>query len=135
MSGPTGNPLIDAVLTSAAEQDSVRCAQVMTVAYRNNGQSTFTRAQIVTLWGQQYPSDLSGTGQQQIGLRQRRAESSLSKTVAVIRDGSTSLIGDAEVLAWLGARDLIAAGLPPGYSIPVNPGDIDEVTDLIENRS
>ncbi len=135
MTAPTGNTLVDAVLTAAADQDAVRCAQVMTVAYANNGQSSFTRSQLVTLWGGQYPGDLSGTGQQAISLRQRRAEPLLSRTVAVIRDGAMSLIGDAEVLAWLGARDMIAGSLPPGTSVPVNPGDVDEVTDLIENRS
>jgi hypothetical protein len=124
------NDNAEKILTAARNVDAVRCATVMHTAYVGDGGTTYSRQNLVALWGTQFPGEAHGVGAASLPNRVTRAMQLLSRTIMIIRDGQSYAIGNDEVLAWMAVRNSLV-GMPGAQLLQISPADVERVNEMV----
>lgn len=132
---PEINPLLEALILAARDRDCVRACYLMVGVYEQDGTVQFAKAVMLALWRDQFPSD-NGTGAGAITQRFARAIQALGHTIAVNRDGSTMILQDSAICAWLAARNGLIGALPSQINdLPLTNAAIAELAQLLDDRA
>ena len=135
MTEPNPDPNVEAMIVAARDRDAVRTCFLMDEVYREDGTVQFARTVLVALWKARYPSD-NGPGSSAILQRLSRAGQVLGRTLAVVRDGQTTIITDSAMVQWLAARDPMIASLPPGVlNLNVSVEDVAQIEQMLSART
>lgn len=127
----TSNDNAEKIITAARNVDAVRCATVINTAYVADGGTTYSRQNLVALWGTQFPGEANGTGAASLPNRVTRGMQLLSRTIVIIRDGQSYAIGNDDLLGWMALRNSLV-GIPGGgSSLPVSPADVEAVNAMV----
>jgi hypothetical protein len=127
---PSG-PSVDGskIIAAARDADATRCAHVMITVYRDTDQLVFARAELVAAWSRMFPGD-----RQVAATKANKAGQLLARTVAVIRDTTSYIIGDTTILGWLGDRHPLVLSTPPGRTLPLNDADLALIEQMLIDR-